>query len=393
MDLNKALKYYLPIAVLFFGITSCINEGIESLDTRISEIGEKYVPDHRTGIFELHIRPAGKKQIIVKGETTESEARDSIFDVIAKTGYEVVDSLEVLPSFLLGDETRGIVCVSVANIRTKPSHPSELSTQAVMGTPLEILKRDRGWLMVRTPDRYIGWTNDSSVEIMTESDLARWNSENRIIFTGRYGTVDAVDGSQVSDLVSGSILVAEEMEKEIYGVRLPDGRKGFTLSKDWIVFDTWADTIVPRGSSIVASALRFTGIPYMWGGTSSKSFDCSGYTKTVYFLNGLILERDASQQIKHGLIVPAETNFNQLQPGDLLFFGSKTPYRVIHTGIWIGNHQVIHASGMVKIESVVSSDKPYSQYLTETYLETRRLIGQHSLSGIVRIKDHPWYIN
>ncbi len=395
MHLTKTYSNYLSISVLvlFLGLTSCTRIGLEDLENRISEIGEEYVSDSRTSIFNVYIRSAGQKKIIVMGEITESDARDEIFDFISQAGYDAIDSLELLPSFLLGNEIRGIVCVSVANIRIKPSHPAELSTQAVMGTPLEILKKERGWLLVRTPDRYIGWTNDSSVKIMTESDLERWNTENRILYTGIYGMVFSSDGFPVSDIVAGSIVVAEEMYNAHYGVILPDGRRGITSVNEWINFNTWADTIVPLGKTIVESALRFTGIPYMWGGTSSKTFDCSGFTKTVYFLNGLILERDASQQINHGLEVSSDTTFDQLQPGDLLFFGSKTPQRVIHTGIWIGNHLVIHASGLVKQESIVSSKEPFSSYLSETYLETRRMIGHHSETGIVRIKDHPWYVN
>ena len=52
--------------------------------------------------------------------------------------------------------------------------------------------------------------------------------------------------------------------------------------------------------TIVATAYRFFGVPYLWGGTSVKGMDCSGFTKTVYFLNGVLLPRDASQQVARG---------------------------------------------------------------------------------------------
>ena len=77
------------------------------------------------------------------------------------------------------------------------------------------------------------------------------------------------------------------------------------------------------GESIVRCALKLIGLPYLWGGTSSKGVDCSGFSKTVYYLNGLILNRDASQQALHGMHVDLSEGYGQLRPGDLLFFGSR----------------------------------------------------------------------
>jgi cell wall-associated NlpC family hydrolase len=53
-------------------------------------------------------------------------------------------------------------------------------------------------------------------------------------------------------------------------------------------------------ASLVATARTLMGAPYLWGGTSAKGMDCSGFTKTIYLMNGLILPRDASQQVHVG---------------------------------------------------------------------------------------------
>ncbi len=384
---------HIVIVIFFMSLLSCAKIRTEELEAMISEIGNKYVPDSRTDIFNVQIQKDSPQRVILKGETTLLTARDAIIEMIRHTGYKIVDSLKILPISLPGMNTYGVVCVSVANIRSKPSHSAELSTQAIMGTPIEILKKEKGWLMIRTPDRYIGWTNDSSVKTMSESDLQKWNSRNRIIFTGMHGMINSEDGTPVSDLVAGSIVVVEETGVHQLRVSLPDGRTGLTNVVDWFSFEAWADTIVPREKAIIDCAIQFIGIPYMWGGTSSKAFDCSGFTKTVYFLNGLILERDASQQVKHGLAISSDASFTNHLPGDLLFFGSKDPFRIIHTGIWKGDNRVIHASGMVKIESIIDNGDHFSSYLSDTYIESRRLIGQSSDVGFIRIKDHPWYIN
>jgi cell wall-associated NlpC family hydrolase len=120
------------------------------------------------------------------------------------------------------------------------------------------------------------------------------------------------------------------------------------------------------------------GVPYLWGGTSTKGVDCSGFTKTVYFQHGLILPRDASQQVHVGSLVDENRNFSSLEVGDLLFFGRKTEdgaEKVIHVGMWIGNGQFIHASGDVHISSMDSLSDNFDDYNYNRYLRTKRILG------------------
>ena len=62
-------------------------------------------------------------------------------------------------------------------------------------------------------------------------------------------------------------------------------------------------------------------MPYLWAGTSIKGVDCSGFSKSVYFLNGYMLLRNASQQYKTGEPVDVSQGLDNLQPADLVFFG------------------------------------------------------------------------
>ena len=83
----------------------------------------------------------------------------------------------------------------------------------------------------------------------------------------------------------------------------------------------------------------------MWGCNSPKGFDCSGFTKTVFFLNGIDLMRDSSQQAGQGVEVPLDGDLSQLKKGDLLFFGPSArrgkPEKVVHVGIYLGE-QALH---------------------------------------------------
>ncbi|MEG0775424.1 NlpC/P60 family protein [Clostridium sp.] len=113
------------------------------------------------------------------------------------------------------------------------------------------------------------------------------------------------------------------------------------------------------GGSIVSYAYGFRGTPYQWGGNGPSSFDCSGFTKYVYRANGISLPRTADSQMDTGTYVPR----NQLQPGDLVFFGSGG--HATHVGIYVGNNSYIHApqdNEVVKISPLTRRD----------YLQARR---------------------
>ena len=137
----------------------------------------------------------------------------------------------------------------------------------------------------------------------------------------------------------------------------------------------------------------------MWGGTSIKAVDCSGFTKSTYFLNGLVLARDASQQCHTGDNVDITKYVNDstytvealanLKKGDLIFFGSKaTPEkkeRVTHVGIYIENGILIHSAGKVRINSLIPTDDNY-------YSGSKRLIRACRIIGNQDMDKDIWTI-
>ena len=129
------------------------------------------------------------------------------------------------------------------------------------------------------------------------------------------------------------------------------------------------------------------GTPYLWGGTSIKSLDCSGLAKVCYFANGIILMRDASQQALTGEKFKPE-QWRELEAGDLLFFGNPETGKVTHVAIYDNSGDYVHSSGRVRRNSV---DPESESYLTTPFLSASRIKSRLNTKGIVQAKNHPWF--
>jgi cell wall-associated NlpC family hydrolase len=265
-----------------------------------------------------------------------------------------------------------------------------------MGTPVLILKSADSWLLVQTPDKYIAWITEASVIPMGSAEIKTWKKSERIIYLENIGWIYSTPStkSQVTgDLVGGSILEKTGDSGSFTEVITPDGRKGYVEKQRVMNFNEWKSKVQCSEENICSSASTFMGLPYLWGGSSSKGVDCSGLVQSVFFRNGLILQRDASLLAQHGTTVDISNDYQNLKKGDLLFFGTKENNKphVTHVGIYIGNKEYINSSGMVKINSLDSTQSNYRTYRLNILLSAKRIIGAGDDSGIVAISTHPWY--
>lgn len=105
--------------------------------------------------------------------------------------------------------------------------------------------------------------------------------------------------------------------------------------------------------SIIASAMQYLGVPYVWGGTSPSGFDCSGLVQYVFAENGISLPRTTYEQQD----VVAPVSLVALKPGDLVFWGDSA----YHVGIYIGDGMYIHAPAPGQSVCIQSYDAyPYT---------------------------------
>ena len=357
-------------------------------DEIITSIRDQYAPDSRQAIWTVFAfnTPNG---VVVKGKTSEKNAYEAFLHLMKRENISFVDSIIVYPT-----DDWGIVRISVAHLRGKASHSAEIVSQALMGTPLRLLEKSGEWWRVQSPDGYISYIIGNSIVRKSSSEMNQWRKSDRLIVSS-LDQIKVYDNEVttsvrniVTDLVNGCIINGKLENSEKIEVTLPDGRKGWLNSKDVNTIEEWSNQKFDA-NKILDIAYSMMGVPYLWGGMSTKSLDCSGLVRVCYFSNGIILMRDASQQALTGKRIEAK-DWASCQAGDLLFFGNAKTRKVTHVAIYDNNGTYIHSSGRVKRNSV---DPKSSEYLTTPFLHAVRINGNEGTNGIIRVINHSWYFN
>jgi len=384
--------------LFFLTIFSCTdNKQIKLAESAAAEVKLQFVPDRRVDIFDTEIKNT-KEGLVIKGETNIPAAKELFLQKINVINPQFIDSIQILPAADLGNMTYGVVRLSVCNIRSKPKHSAELSTQSTLGSSLRIYKKEGDWYYVQTPDDYLGWLDKDGFTLMNETTYNAWMKEEKVIITGEMAkaTIDPnLTSTAVSDLLPGNILAKKGEEGDFEKVAFPDGREAFIPRNFQANLDTWLENTKPDTMRIFQTAKRMMGAPYLWGGTSSKGMDCSGYTKQIFFENGILLPRDASQQVRVGEEIKTDTTLVNLLPGDLLFFGRRATAekkeRIWHVAIYLGEGKIIHSAGNVKIQSLRRGDEDFAEDRLETFVRAKRILGSEGKNDVKWLKETDFY--
>jgi hypothetical protein len=379
----KIFKYFSFL--LLIALVSCKNDSkiIPELENIQATIKSEFAPDKRVELFDVNFELVDN-QLILEGETTSKKAFSLLLDSLKNRKLKFTNNVRVLPDSAVGIQTFAVAKNSVINIRSEAKHSAELGTQGLLGMSLKVLDKKGDFYRIQTPDKYISWVDKGGIQLMNKEEIETWKQAKKVLFTKNIGYVftDKIDETNIiSDITLGALLKYISEDNRFFEVQYPDNRIGFIKKEEAVIYDSWLENVASSKENIETVAKNFTGFPYLWGGTSSKGMDCSGFTKMVYLMNGLVIPRDASQQINAGKIVDAELNFKDLEKGDLLFFGTKATseknQRVVHVGIWLGNDKMefIHSSGNVHLSSMDASQPNYDEFNKNRYLGSKRYLG------------------
>ncbi len=245
----------------------------------------------------------------------------------------------------------GIVITPVSDFRKEPKFRSERVHQVVFGEEVEILsyESDSEYIFVKDLRiSYTGYINRNSLTLLTEEEFEQYNKHSvikvSVPFVKTEGAINYL-------LPFGSRL-------RICGNEflLPDGR----------VFNA-LDEPVKRFQNVIECTEQFLGVPYLWGGTSSYGFDCSGLTNRVYDIFGMDIPRDAQDQEKFCKTKGLAIDFSEINPGDLIFMKG-------HVMIYYGDSKVIHANGKYMCVTINDLEKEeYGRYLKSAITSVGRI--------------------
>ena len=399
--MKKFIRFCLVAALTVMCLGACTSKAKKihgEINVQLEEIRKEHVPDERISWWNVSVS-LEEGEVAVSGDVSSPEAFEAIGAMLTEGFPEVKNDLQLLPA---GDKeavVNGLVNNSVIHLRREPSSKTELITQARLGAPIMILKEQGGKSLIQIPDGYIGWVNTAEVHPVDEEALKAYRDAEKAIFTEQYGmSYSEPDPSSmpVTDLVIGNILVKVDEAGAYSQLRYPDGRLGWVESSKLApAMDVFVR--VPTRENLVSTAMKFHGIPYLWGGTSSKNIDCSGLISNVYFMNGIQMPRDADMQALIGRELSTDFVDEGLEPGDLLFFGRKATEdreeSVTHVALYIGGGEYIHSAGYrerVSINSMDSTREHFIERYPEIFVRSVRILGEET-EGFRPITQNPFY--
>lgn len=227
-----------------------------------------------------------------------------------------------------------VCCVSVSALRREPSHTSEMVSQQLFGECCTIDETIEGWMKITYKyDGYEGWCQSAH--------LIKINEEQFL--------------SDKEKLAAGYINKVKCNGEKFY---VPLGSSLVTFSKNKALWQN--EVYIYKGKITHPSkqkinkkiikhiSKKFLNTPYLWGGKSVFGIDCSGFSQAVFKFLNIKLPRDSWQQALEGNVVDS---LLQARCGDLCFFDNEQG-KIIHVGILLNNHKIIHSSGKVRIDDI-----------------------------------------
>ena len=275
--------------------------------------------------------------VLVSNENIQGWARFNILSKVEETDQNQVLTTENIaqttPETQEQPETQEpqtktmYVNSQTVNVRSAASQEASVVTQLSINTQVTVISEQNGWAEVT----FNGGNGYIASNLLSEtiSQTSRGSS------TPRTGITDTIDKQTDNSSTNNN-------------QELNDSSSNVSTSS--------------KGADVLAYAMQFVGYPYVYGGSSTSGFDCSGFTQYVYKHFGVTLNRTAAAQSSNGTAVSR----SNLQPGDLVMFGSP----INHVGIYAGGGRIVHAANPSR---GVTTDTINSGYYNTNYVCARRI--------------------
>lgn len=282
-------------------------------------------------------------------------------------GRVAVVACILMAASALAETFPAVIQRPVANLFSKPTTEADVVSQAIYGWNVEVLEEQPAWLKVRTPDQYTGWIEASSALKRDVYAVSAPVATVRSLFASVYRETSITKHQPLMTLPF-------EARLEVVGdpvsqtprwtrVRLPDMKEAWIQRGDVSL----APVMLSREEMLLFSR-RFLGLPYLWAGTSTFGYDCSGFTQMLMRQTGVSLPRDAQPQAEWTGVQPVAKE--ELAPGDLVYFGPSEK-KITHTGMYIGDGRFIHATS--HLQPVVQISDLAEEHWSKLLVAQRRV--------------------
>lgn len=232
----------------------------------------------------------------------------------------------------------GICHLNCIAIRREATDHSEMVSQLLFGETFQVLAAQGDWLHIHMEyDYYEGWILRQQVTEISEDVYKKLLAEPACFS---------------NEMITFILDKKEHLQLLTLGARLPHfSERHFSLAGEEFEFDGDHISGKQQKANLVHTAYKFMNAPFLWGGRTPFGIDCSGFTQMVYKINGYQLFRDAHQQASQGEVL---SFIEECEPGDLAFFDNEEG-DIVHAGIILANHHIIHCHGKVRIDRIDSS--------------------------------------
>jgi len=275
-------------------------------------------------------------------------------------------------------EKTGIITEDAVNFRAGPDTTYKILSQLSKGTKVTVVANEGDWFKVSYNDA-TGWVNGNYITIRDEQISAGVVNTPVLNVRSKPNTTSEI----LCKLEKGAVVEIVEESGDWYRIYIGESRYGW-IHSDYV---TIREEKVSRGSQegqvqaaeepvvdadtdlrqqIVNYSKKLLGIKYVYGGSTTKGFDCSGFVSYVFNKFGITLPRSSKDMGNGGIAVKKA----DLKPGDLVFFDTNGGLNGInHVGIYIGNNKFIHASSSLGRKVTISSLG--DSYYSKTYMRAR----------------------
>jgi gamma-D-glutamyl-L-lysine dipeptidyl-peptidase len=232
----------------------------------------------------------------------------------------------------------GYCNLSAVAVRAAASNTSEMVNQLLFGEVFEILNEQDDFLQIRGAlDKYEGYLNVSQYLPISKEEFELLQAARLQFPSQPISEMEELNAGDRFFIMAGSSLRG-----------FSDGELNIAGKRYRYSHPTRPAETPDNRSSMAETAKIFLNAPYLWGGRSLFGIDCSGLMQVVFNIHGINLQRDASYQSQSGETMNL---LSEAITGDLAFFDNEDG-KIIHVGMVMSNHKIIHASGMVRIDNL-----------------------------------------